>query len=419
MNRTALCLTLAAIMLTECGTKENQIVEEVKKDGSAIKVLHLDRIPDETIDMNLSDLFTGFEIIPLETNSECLAPYLIWIYFTNNNIFIAHQNVSGGAPGPASLLRFDRKGSFINKIGRGGRGPGEHLGYSLNSLIANDESEELFVDWQPDSMDDELMHYKYDGTFIREIPVPMQSLYNKERYADNKWFALGTTAGKQNFGAPATQSDSVMMVFFTDNGEITKIVPRINYPPAGSDKYSPTGGRYLYYQNKEYFIYMAGVDTIFRVSEENLIPIWILHRGRDAVPYNINIDRSSLAGKHDIRFVAETGKNLILWKFIGADIKTIIVDKQTNKAAYVNIIDDVFGFIKPEEFIHNNLSTIIDSRISMSWEAVNYINSLKENNIDPESLIKYSTNPERLRSISSNSNPVIITYNITSHIKLK
>ena len=79
MNRTALCLTLAAIMLTECGTKENQIVEEVKKDGSAIKVLHLDRIPDETIDMNLSDLFTGFEIIPLETNSECLAPYLIWI----------------------------------------------------------------------------------------------------------------------------------------------------------------------------------------------------------------------------------------------------------------------------------------------------------------------------------------------------
>jgi hypothetical protein len=417
MNRTALFLTLAAIILTECGKQENQMVEDIKKDGLAIKVLHVDRIPDETIEMNLSDLFSGFEIIPLETNNECLASYLTWIYFTKNNLFTAHQNVSGGRPGPASLLRFDRQGSFKNKIGQGGRGPGEHLGYSLMSLLANDESEELYVEWRPDAMNYELMHYKYDGTFIRKIPVPIESLYNKARYADNKWFALGTAAGKQNFGAPESKGDSVMMVFFTDNGEITKIIPRRDYPPAGSDKYSPTGGRYLYYHNEEYIIYMEGVDTIFRLSDNNLIPIWILHRGKDAIPYNINIDRSLLADKHDIRFIAETGKNLILWK-TGADIKPIIVDKQANKAAYVKIIDDVFGFIKPEEFKYF-ITTFKDGRVARSWEAVNYINSLKENNIDPESLMKYSTNPERLRSISSESNPVIISFMIKSHIKLK
>jgi hypothetical protein len=350
MNRPALCLTLAAIILTECGTKENLIVEEVKKGGLTIKVLNIDKIPVETIEMNLSDLFAGFEIIPLETNSEYLTSNLTYISFTDKNIFVSHQNKSGGGPGPATLLRFDRKGSFLNKIGRGGRGPGEHLGYLLNSLTARDENEELYVNWQPDYWEEEMMHYKYDGTFIRKIPLPMQFLDKKVRYADNKWFALGITSGKPNYGTPAFQRDSVMMVFFNDKGEITSIIPRTNYPPAGSDKYSPGGRSYLYYNNREYFIYMAGVDTIFRTKENKLIPTWIINRGKDAVPYNTNIDRSELAGKHDIQFVAETGKNLILWKSIVTDFKTIIVDKQTNKAAYVNIIDDVFGFIKPKEF---------------------------------------------------------------------
>ncbi|HEX2921632.1 MAG TPA: hypothetical protein VHO50_10755 [Bacteroidales bacterium] len=234
-----------------------------------------------------------------------------------------------------------------------------------------------------------------------------------------EWFALGTAAGKQNFGVPPQPGDSIMIVFITDNGEISRIIPRTSYPPAGSDKYSPTGSRYLYCNNKESIIYMSGLDTIFRVTENKLIPIWIIIRGKDAVPYNTNVDRQALAGKHDIEFVAETGQTPVLRKTIYADygnFKTIIVDKQTNKAAYVNIIDDVFGFIKPEEFRN---STIQNNRMTMSWEAYTYLKLLKDSNTDNESLIKYSTNPERLRNISEDSNPVIITFNIKNHIRLK
>ena len=155
MKKFVLSLMLIAAILTSCGTREKQVVEDIKRDGIVIKALHMDRIPEEIIDMKISDLFTGFEIIPLETSDESFMPSPNWIYFTDNNVFTCHQNVSGREPGPASLLRFDRNGNFKNRIGRGGRGPGEHLGYSLNTLIANDGEEEIYIDWQPDSMDDE------------------------------------------------------------------------------------------------------------------------------------------------------------------------------------------------------------------------------------------------------------------------
>lgn len=418
MKKTALYLTLAAFILTACGTQDSPMVENIRKDGLRIKVLHMDRIPDEAVNLNLSDLFSGFEIIPLETTDASLASYIVWVYFTDNNVFTSYQNVGGGNPGPATLLRFDREGYFKNRIGTGGRGPGEHMGYSLRNLITDDDSEEVFVDWQPDSMDEELMKYRYDGTFMSKTPVPMQFLSNKTRYGVNSWFATGRAAGKPNFGSSAFQSDSVMIVFFDDNGNIQKIIPRTTFPPSGTDKYSPPGGVNLYKSQDEYYVYFDGVDTIFKIADTRLSPVWVLNRGKDAMPYNTIIDRESLGGKHNTRFMAETGNNLILFKYIGTDIRIVIVDKQTNKAAYVNIIDDVFGLIKPEEFKYY-LMSIKDNRIARSWEAVNYINSLKENNIDPESLIKYSTNPERLRSISPESNPVIITFNIISHIKLK
>lgn len=417
MKKSVLSLILSTAIISSCGTLENEAVEDIKSEELVLKALYFDRIPHETVDFKLSDIFTGFEIIPLETSDECLVPYINWVYLTGKNMFTCHQNVSGREPGPASLLRFDRYGNFQNRIGSGGRGPGEHLGYSLNNLIADDEEEVLYVDWQPDSMDDELMHYLYDGTFIREISLPMESLHNKTKYSDNIWFATGSAAGKQNYGGYATRSDSVQVVFFKDNGEVTKIVPRTVYPPPGPNKYSPLGGADLCMHNNVPVLYMGGVDTIFRIIENNLIPSWVLHRGKDGIPYNVNIDREAISGKHIIKLMAETDNNLILLNLAAPDIKALIVDKTTNKAAYVNIVDDVFGFLKPEEFKFL-LMRLKDNRISVSWDSAQYLKILKENNVDPAPLLKYSPNQERLRNITSESNPVIITFTLKDHIKL-
>jgi hypothetical protein len=190
-------------------------------NGSTLTEIYIDNIPPEVVSMNLSDIFTDFSIIPLETNDNCLIGYY------NKKVKITDENIFFGFHGedkPAVLYMFDKEGNFINKIGSGGRGPGEHLSSDVHTIIADEESSRVTVEWFG-RINEGPMTYKYDGTWIENIKQPMILLQDFYQWSDSEWFSKGSASGK-----PEYPRDSVLIIFYDKEGEVTGTVPRKRLP---------------------------------------------------------------------------------------------------------------------------------------------------------------------------------------------
>lgn len=69
-------------------------------------------------DVKLEDLFAKVEVIPLETSDSCLIKEIGRVIETDSFIYLFDVN---------RVLKFNSDGSFVNSIGRRGRGPGEYI----------------------------------------------------------------------------------------------------------------------------------------------------------------------------------------------------------------------------------------------------------------------------------------------------
>lgn len=84
-------------------------------DTGTVNILDFEPHDDESI--NLSQLSSSFEIVPLETSEDCLLGENTRIKICQNTIFILTQN---------SVLLFDTKGKYVSKIDKKGLGPDEY-----------------------------------------------------------------------------------------------------------------------------------------------------------------------------------------------------------------------------------------------------------------------------------------------------
>lgn len=98
------------------------------------------------------------EYIKLETNENCLIPNKLLfqgICLDEDNIFISTHE---------QILRFDKKGKFINSIGKIGQGPKEIL--FLSDFKINERSKEVLI---LDQMSKRILFYNYNGLFQKSI----------------------------------------------------------------------------------------------------------------------------------------------------------------------------------------------------------------------------------------------------------
>ena len=82
-----------------------------------ITTINLNKILDKKTVMKTTDFFELVEFIPLETTPECLTENSYTV-LTSDAIYMFSQ-------GQNCILKFNRQGKFITKIGKRGRGPGE------------------------------------------------------------------------------------------------------------------------------------------------------------------------------------------------------------------------------------------------------------------------------------------------------
>lgn len=99
-----------------------------KKDNNE-KRFFFDKVTDELVvnldklsfcEMNYSDFFSDYLVIPLETSPNCLINEVNKIDVYNDEYYIFDRK-------SASILVFDCKGGFVRRIGKKGKGPGEFI----------------------------------------------------------------------------------------------------------------------------------------------------------------------------------------------------------------------------------------------------------------------------------------------------
>lgn len=419
-----LLLTICVILCCSCEENENAVLRDIPFQGRTITEINLDNISPEVREYKLSELFSGFQAIPLETRPECMIGNTE-IKFSKNFIFVGTQNV----PGASKLYRFSKNGSFINEYGNEGRGPGEHTDYLPAQVTPIEEDSLLLAFWEGSNENSQI--FSFNGSFKGEVVHPVSLLSNIYQWSNDEWFGIGHCSGR-----PVYQRDSCKIIFFNNDGKILKIIPRLEYPNVKTDGYMPIGGSpSIYRYNNQWKTYIPGIDTIFKIVDKTLIPTEILNRGKKGMPYNTIMAPEQLPGKFYLEILAETENNIFIKKeviqsaevhqygpgqwgsIITNEDQLIIIDKKSGKATYAKLIDDTFQFL-PDDFLFSSLQWTDNPRVFISIQAINYLQAIKEpkpvDGLTKEAL----EHREKLKGITENSNPIILTFFIKDRIRI-
>ena len=103
-------------------------------------------------------IFKKIEITPLETADDCLVGEDPELLSDDHHYFIRDYQQE-------FILRFDKSGKFINRIGRRGGGPGEYKAIEDYYIDSKAKVVEVLETYGP------ILRYKYDGTFISSMKV--------------------------------------------------------------------------------------------------------------------------------------------------------------------------------------------------------------------------------------------------------
>lgn len=107
----------------------------------------------------ISNIAKDIRFIPLKTNENCLfGTDISKVEIVNNTLFISDYNY---------IFKYDLNGSFITRIGKKGRGPGEYAKGFQTFLI--DKNKQYLFGF--DLLDQKMMEYDFDANFIREVKV--------------------------------------------------------------------------------------------------------------------------------------------------------------------------------------------------------------------------------------------------------
>lgn len=217
-------------------------------------------IPNEgESEYQLSELSTSVEYIALETNEESFLRLIQDVKFYKDKIYVVDF--------PGKILVFDRKGKFLNQLGKTGEGPGEF--FNISSLVIDEESETVYI-----ASGRRLISYTLDNEYIAEQKMPFFIDYLD--IVDNSLSLIAAEDGVQSGDKFVNQRS----LFKLDkNLNITDSVQLLHLE---LDKQTGASYPYKNYTSKvdgEDFIYTPVLidenvirDTLYRISDNVLNP---------------------------------------------------------------------------------------------------------------------------------------------------
>ena len=153
-------LTMALTACSEKGTshKEMPVVAHTEEvNGEPLTVCQYDLLTD-TVDIPLSDLVEELQFVKLDKREEALVGYGAIRFSDNYILTLANRNV------PCKLFRKD--GTYINKVGSIGQGPGEYKNI-YDAQIDEKHGRIYLLPW----ITNRILIYNMEGKYESSIPL--------------------------------------------------------------------------------------------------------------------------------------------------------------------------------------------------------------------------------------------------------
>jgi len=289
----------------------------VCKKQKANEVLNIDLLKayQNRDDCSLSTVAESLEYLPLATTPDCLlGEYIKRIVITTDDIFI-FEFAQGG-------YRFSKKGKFINKIGRIGKGPGECL-KPIDMVLDTINHQVILLDH------DKLVLYDYKGNHIQSLSLKVKS--NEMIHINEKTLLLNNM-----YYLYAKPNERFSMFFYSreQKKEISKIACEKNdkIPFSICDPI-------MYTHNHQSFVKDYWGDTIYKVIDPFTIKAHAaINSGK--LKHRDNDDKSIITGEKnpgdtwvvDITRIVETGRFI----FLTSNKGLFIYDKKSKETRCCN-----------------------------------------------------------------------------------
>jgi hypothetical protein len=358
--------------------------------GQNIPSLNLESAIDHSGTFKFKDFIKSIEYIPLETNPGCLIDKNPKFFVTRDYIISLNVN---------HCFLFDRaSGKFIREIGRYGRGPGEYqnaIGFVNDNIPAI-----YFVGWNGN-----LLKYSVNGNLIKNFQIP--------GYKDN--FDLPSIPMNYTFYNDsiivcdfliATGREPNLIMVFNESGQILKFIKNRNLVNVKKDFVLQTGETSFFHFNEKLFFQNKYNDTVFQISPENLVPFFILNRGKYKPPFESKW--WSYGKVLQSNFISQLqysiNERFILFSFLMNKTRYFALYNRTSRSLKVascstieNNIDGIKTFNLESMNYCGELIGVIQANDLTDWE----------NGYQSKSDLK-NPNLQKLANVRMDDNPVIV-----------
>lgn len=342
-------------MCIACSSRSNKIItdESAFIDGADLTV----KVPCEYDNLlQIDSIFEAMEVIPLETNKQCMLSSVRKILFLDSCIYIQNQNTN--------LFVFSTTGKFVREISHKGKGPGEFN--SIRDFDIDKAGNIYILDFL------KIQKYSSQGKFIDKYSFrhsPKNTIQcNPLQFAlcgEDNFYIWGGSFGIKN----NNNKNLFLMYKMNKNGEIT-------------ERYFPLKQMVQHNQNQfskfyDYYnvVPLYGDNTIYKVSDKGVSRKYYIDFGKrtmtTAVPENF-LALSDFKAEIDQKY-ANSIENIIETKYwlyftfsYKGYMKNVYYSKMLNKAFVSKPYPRVPNRIMPW-IIHskdgNDLISLIEPRI--------------------------------------------------------
>ena len=233
--------------------------------------------PEINRKIGLDDLYSDYQFIRLETNTNALIGFVDKLEIFHDRIYIFNRSASG-----SSIFCFNNQGKFLYKIANHGQGPGETVFMMDFSINKNNNTLWIGDDAR------KILEYDLDGHFIKEYRTGF-SINNIACIDSNDdLFAIRFGYYKdKNYG---------FAIYSLQNDRA------IAHRMYASDFERICGGESMSFCGKNLLYGFGFTDTLFQVTNQNFIPLYALDFGKHRIP------KEMYSNKISKNFIAEINK---------------------------------------------------------------------------------------------------------------
>lgn len=302
--------------------------------------------------INLNEIGNDISYIPLETSENCFLKDLIKVVATESHIAVWDWD---------RVLLFDLSGRFITEIGKKGEGPGEYI--QLNDYCFSWDGTKIYL---LTAYSTRCLEYDLQGNFLQSYKI--NDKYAKMLPLNENLFVFHPPS--QQEGRSPTQYNLVISDFQNNIRNSYKN----SYILKASSKFVMFGGSGAFYSYQRNIRFKEhGADTLFTVTENELIPYSVFLLGNRLMPLDIAVPASAYrsdgtidleralqayAGKFFVESVREATENIYFslndWRqsLFGYYNKRNNIVKILGKDGFQNNIDGGLPFWP--KYISNN-----------------------------------------------------------------